>query len=203
MAGGGRLGGWVGDAGNRGIVFARKSGLLRKKTALELLQHDPSIQPPARLATPEQDERAARRSLRAQIDKLERELAEAFVTAYSLGGRDQEATRSCAAPRLLDLGELERVRDDLAARVRAAGTTISERAERQAASRLALERMLLDPGRYRFVRIANRDIGEPGCGVWHVRPRLGLIGMLMGWWQVKLSSGCPLATGRSIAAAPS
>ena len=25
-------------------------------------------------------------------------------------------------------------------------------------------------------------------------PRLGLIGMLMGWWQVKLSSGCPLAS---------
>jgi hypothetical protein len=33
-----------------------------------------------------------------------------------------------------------------------------------------------------------------GCGVWQVRPRLGLIGMLMGWWQVKLSSGCPLAS---------
>jgi hypothetical protein len=57
---------------------------------------------------------------------------------------------------------------------------------------VALEKMLLDPGRYRFVRIANREIGEPGCGVWHVRPRLGLIGMLMGWWEVKLSSGCPL-----------
>jgi hypothetical protein len=28
-----------------------------------------------------------------------------------------------------------------------------------------------------------------------VRPRLGLIGMLMGWWQVKLSSGCPLPAG--------
>jgi hypothetical protein len=27
-----------------------------------------------------------------------------------------------------------------------------------------------------------------------VRPRLGLIGMLAGWWHVKLSSGCPLAT---------
>jgi hypothetical protein len=26
-----------------------------------------------------------------------------------------------------------------------------------------------------------------------VRPRLGLIGMLCGWWQVKLSSGCPLS----------
>ena len=31
--------------------------------------------------------------------------------------------------------------------------------------------------------------------MWQVRPRLGLIGMLMGWWQVKLSSGCPLRRG--------
>ena len=54
--------------------------------------------------------------------------------------------------------------------------------------------MLLEPGRYKFVRVANRDLGEGGCGVWQVRPRLGLIGMLMGWWQVKLSSGCPLAS---------
>ena len=150
---------------------------------------------------PEGDERAARRSLRVQIAKLERELADAFVTAYPMGGLDGEPARSCATPRLLDLGELERVRDELAARVRAARVTITELADRQAANRLQLERMLLEPGRYRFVRIANRDIGEPGCGVWHVRPRLGLIGMLMGWWQVKLSSGCPLATGRGSAAA--
>ena len=57
-----------------------------------------------------------------------------------------------------------------------------------------LERMLLEPGKYRFVRVAREDLGEPGCGVWFVRPRLGLVGMLMGWWEVKLSSGCPLAT---------
>jgi len=171
---------------------------------LELLEHDsrtragsPLLAPTA----PEQDERAARRTLRAQIAKLERELAEAFVTAYPMGGLDEEPGRSCAAPRLLDLGELERVRDDLAARVRAARTTITALADRQAASRIQLERMLLEPGRHRFVRVSNRDIGEPGCGVWQVRPRLGLIGMLMGWWQVKLSSGCPLATGRGSAAA--
>jgi hypothetical protein len=168
---------------------------------LELLQHETSSQPRATLTVPEQDERAARRTLRAQIAKLERELAEAFVTAYPMGGLDQEPFRSCAAPRLLDLGELERVRDELAARVRTARATITELADRQAANRVLLERMLLEPDRYRFVRIANRDIGEPGCGVWHVRPRLGLIGMLMGWWQVKLSSGCPLAIGRGAAAA--
>jgi hypothetical protein len=169
--------------------------------AMEVLQRETPGEPLQALTAPEQDERAARRSLRMQIAKLERELAEAFVTAYQLGGLDAEPACSSAAPRLLDLGELERVRDDLAARVRSARATITERADRQAANRVALERMLLDPGRYRFMRISNRDIGEPGCGVWQVRPRLGLVGMLMGWWQVKLSSGCPLATGRGVAAA--
>ena len=37
--------------------------------------------------------------------------------------------------------------------------------------------------------------GDGGCGVYQVRPRLGIIGMLAGWWHVKLSSGCPLAQG--------
>jgi hypothetical protein len=164
---------------------------------LKLLEHDSRAVPQAELATltgARQDELPARRSLRLQIDRLERELAEAFVTAYPMGGLDAEPARSGAAPRLLGLGELERVRDELAARVQSARATISRRADQQAASRLALEKMLLDPGRYRFVRISSRDIGEPGCGVWYVRPRLGLVGMLMGWWEVKLSSGCPLAT---------
>jgi hypothetical protein len=99
-------------------------------------------------------------------------------------------------PRLLGLGELERVRDELAERLRTARLTITRLADVQAANRLQLERMLLDPASYRFARISRQDMGEPGCGEWMVRPRLGLIGMLMGWWQVKLSSGCPLARGR-------
>jgi hypothetical protein len=143
------------------------------------------------------DELAARRSLRSQIKRLERELAGAFVTAYPMGGLDAApGSDDCPRdPRLLGLGELERVRDELAERLRAARLTISRRAEVQAANRVALERMLLEPAKYRFAKIAARDLGEPGCGVWQVRPRLGLIGMLMGWWQVKLSSGCPLPGG--------
>jgi hypothetical protein len=34
-------------------------------------------------------------------------------------------------------------------------------------------------------------VGARGCGDWHVRPRLGLLGMLMNWWRVVVSSGCP------------
>jgi hypothetical protein len=138
--------------------------------------------------------------MREQIARLERELAAAFVTTFEMRGTPPPACTS-GEPRLLDLGELEQVRDDLAERLRTVRARISALGEAQAANRLLLERMLLEPGRYRFVRVACSDLGEPSCGVWQVRPRLGLIGMLMGWWQVKLSSGCPLATGRGAAAA--
>ncbi|MFZ0090159.1 MAG: hypothetical protein WAL63_11670 [Solirubrobacteraceae bacterium] len=138
---------------------------------------------------------AARRSLREQIARLERELAEAFVTAYSLGGLEPP-TGPAGHPRLLDLAELEVVRDGLAARLGEARATIGRRADEQERKRVLLERMLLVPAEHRWARISCRELGEPGCGVWQVRPRLGLIGMLMGWWQVKLSSGCPLAGGR-------
>lgn len=139
--------------------------------------------------------RAARQSLREQIARLERDLADAFVTTYEMRGGAPACGRG-GEPRLLDLGELERVRDELAERLRTARLAISELAEQQAANRLRLERMLLDPSSYRFARVSRHDLGEPGCGVWQVRPRLGLVGMLMGWWEIKLSSGCPLAGGR-------
>jgi hypothetical protein len=133
------------------------------------------------------DERAARAQLRRQIARLEAQLSDALV-----GGAPCSPAGGAGGPHVLSLGELERVRDALAARLAGARVELQERAERQAASRALLERMLRDPRRHKFVRVANRDLGEPGCGVWHVRPRLGLIGMLAGWWQVKLSSGCPL-----------
>jgi hypothetical protein len=143
---------------------------------------------------------AARRSLRAQIARLERELSDAFVTSFDMGGLADPAPAAggavAAGPRLLDLGELEQVRDELAERLHRSRREIGRRADEQADRRRALERMMLDPGAHRFERISCRDLGESGCGVWQVRPRLGLIGMLAGWWQVKLSSGCPLSRGR-------
>src|SRR5450755_3365964 len=114
------------------------------------------------------DEAAARRSLRAQIARLERELADAFVTAFPMGGLDHPgASPPVAAPpggggRLLGLGELEVVRDELAERLHAARATIHRRADEQAAKRIALERMLLAPAQHRFARISCRELGEPG-----------------------------------------
>jgi hypothetical protein len=139
------------------------------------------------------DERAARRQLRAQIARLEAQLSDALISAFPYGPVDT-AVPASGGPHVLGLGELERVRDALAARLFHARVALHEQGERHAAARDLLARMLEDPRRHKFVRVANWQLGEPGCGAWHVRPRLGLIGMLAGWWQVKLSSGCPLAS---------
>jgi hypothetical protein len=151
--------------------------------------------------------RAARRTLRAQIGRLEAELADSLFTAFQMRASGEAARPPgpafATAPRMLDLGELEIVRDELAQRLRAIHDANECRAREQEEKRALLERMKLEPGRYRFTRISAAEIGEPGCGVWSVGPRLGLIGMLAGWWQVKLSSGCPLAGGVVSVAAPS
>src|SRR5208282_3812119 len=99
------------------------------------------------------------------------------------------------APRMPDLGELERERDRLAARLQELRRAVQARSEHERRAHELLERMKLEPRSYKFASLPVRDLGQPGCGVWSVRPRLGLIGMLAGWWQLKLSSGCPLARG--------
>ena len=68
---------------------------------------------------------------------------------------------------------------------------LRERADSEQENRVQLEVMAADPAGHKWQRLSNNDIGEPGCRHWHSRPRLGPLGMLMGWWRVKISSGCP------------
>ncbi len=142
-----------------------------------------------------QAERAARASLRAQISRLERELSGIVAERFPFIAAPVTPIAAARGPSLLDMGELERARDRLAARVHEMRGLLGERVEHERRAREQLQRMKLEPGRYKFVRLPVSDLGEGGCGVWEVRPRLGLIGMLAGWWQLTLSSGCPLSKG--------
>lgn len=158
-----------------------------------------AIEPADRFSVAE-GERAARRSLRAQIAKLELELARVVADGFPHVAPSTAPAAGSAtggAPGLLDLEQLERTRDELAGRLQLARRRSAERAELERGSRELLQRMLAEPGHYKFVRLPARDLGQGGCGAWEVRPRLGLLGMLAGWWQVKLSSGCPLAGGHA------
>jgi hypothetical protein len=138
------------------------------------------------------DERPARRQLLDQIARLEEELSGLFCSTWPRKGCEWDV-RSRGGPRVLALSELEELRDELTGRVAEARRALSDRTYEEEQNRRLIEEMLLEPERHRWVRVANEDIGEPGCKTWHVRPRWGVLGMLMSWWRVVISSGCPLA----------
>jgi AcrR family transcriptional regulator len=138
----------------------------------------------------EVDDRAARRSLREQVAKLERELSALFASAYPRRGLEWQVS-SPGGPRVLDVGDLEALRDELATRVEEVRRQLRERSDSEQESRERIEALVADPTSHKWERISNEDVGEPGCKYWHSTPRFGLIGMLMGWWRVKISSGCP------------
>ncbi len=139
------------------------------------------------------DERLARAELRRQIGRLEAQLAALFADAFPRVQVDAGVAAIASEPRALGLGDLEAIRDSLADRIAEARICLRERAELETRNRELLERMLDAPAEHKWLRISRADVGEPGCGHWHSRPRLGPLGMLMGWWRVKVSSGCPLA----------
>ena len=144
--------------------------------------------PPAGIGTG--DERAVRGELRRQIARLEREIGELFGSTFPRKGISW-TVGAAGGPRVLGIAELERVRDRLADRIAAAQSEIARRADAEERNRALVERMIADPAEHRWARVSNEDVGEPGCKHWHSRPRWGILGMLAGWWRVKLSSGCP------------
>jgi hypothetical protein len=163
----------------------------------ELLESNRPAVAPMPATTPllpgtEVDERAARRSLLEQIGRIESQLASLFCSTYPRLGFEW-GVRSRGGPRLLSLVELEQLRDDLAERLRENRLTLSDRTYVEEENRRRIEEMMLEPERHKWVRVGNEDIGEQGCKHWHVRPRWGILGMLLNWWRVRISSGCPLA----------
>jgi hypothetical protein len=142
----------------------------------------------------ERDERAARAALRGQIARLEEQLASHVTTAFPLSPTPAPVGGSGNGARLQTLAELEQRRDALSRRVADVRHELDALGERQERARAQREAIMLDPAGHRFERVTNADIGEPGCRQYHARPRLGLLGLLMDWWRVRISSGCPLST---------
>jgi hypothetical protein len=145
------------------------------------------------------DEREARRSLREQIARLERQCSRMVAEGFPYIAAPAGANMPGHYPHLLSFAELEQLRDCLVGQLHERHHQAADHAEHVRRSRELLERMQLEPGRHKFMRLPVANLGQGGCGAWEVRPRLGLIGMLAGWWHVKLSSGCPLPRGRAAA----
>jgi hypothetical protein len=104
-----------------------------------------------------------RRSLRAQIARLEAQLPPG-------PGRPDSGAR------LLTVEQLERTRDDLVRRTQERRFTGGEEQERK---RRLREEMLLDPAAHFGMTVSNAEVGEPGCTRWS------------SWFRLRISGGCP------------
>jgi DNA-binding transcriptional regulator YhcF (GntR family) len=137
---------------------------------------------------PAADEAAARRELRRQIGRLERQLA-----SYPEASANAKATHPLLRPKghVAGVGELEAIRDELMSRLKQARDEAEGRGQRQSRARGRRERVIGDPEAHRWQRVTNDDVGDPGCAEIRSVPRFGPIGAVAGWWRVKLSSGCP------------
>jgi hypothetical protein len=145
----------------------------------------------ASLAVPE---REVRRALREQVARLAWELQGQRASAWPRPEPEAllpgPATGTGGA-RLLSLAELEQLRDTLVSALADERRTFAERTLAEEQARRLREELLLDPGRHAGARVHNADVGEPGCGETRSEPVGGLLGLLLGWWRVVVSSGCP------------
>ena len=134
------------------------------------------------------DEPAVRRELRRQIARLEEELA---GYAGDLRRGDPGHPLLQAKPRVAGVEELEATRNALLEQLAEVRDKQARRGRRQRRARQRVEKMAREPEQHKWQWVSNEELGEPGCKTWHVTPRYGPVGALMGWWRVKVSSGCP------------
>ena len=138
------------------------------------------------------DERAARAELRNQIARLEEQLAGHVTSAFPLSPRVPRIGGERSGARMQTLTDLEQRRDALADALAEMRRELDELGRRQEKARGRMEQIMLDPAAHPWERVTHEDIGECGCRQYHARPRLGFLGLLMDWWRVRISSGCPL-----------
>jgi DNA-binding transcriptional regulator YhcF (GntR family) len=136
------------------------------------------------------DERTVRRELRRQIARLEEELA-----GYARDLRRGDPGHPLLQPKahVADVAELEETRNRLLEQLAEVRDKQARKAGRQKRARKQVEAMAREPESHKWQWVSNEELGEPGCKTWRVTPRYGPVGALMGWWRVKVSSGCPLA----------
>jgi hypothetical protein len=102
----------------------------------------------------------------------------------AIAGRERGA-------QLLGIEQLEALRDELIHSLSAERRALARRTLAEEESRRLREELMLDPAANAGARVRNADAGEGGCGEVRSEPVAGLLGMLMGWWRVVASSGCP------------
>jgi len=177
---------------------AREGGIDRTELAATIWaagaaeRRGPLPESPLPPLDPEVGAATLRRELRAQIARIETEVA---AYAWHDPRRPPPDRVETAVPvgRVTSVEELQATRDDLIERLTRLRGEAERRGAREQASRAHVEGMVSDPAAHSWEIVTSEQTGDPGCKNWRVVPRWGPLGAIMGWWRVKVSSGCPLA----------
>jgi DNA-binding transcriptional regulator YhcF (GntR family) len=184
----------LGELVGRTLAEARERGLDPKLLAASLYSEPPAGGTPLPEPLPEIDrgggEPAMRRALREQIGMLEAELAN-YAWHDPHGAAPAGPRVGGPVGRIVGVEELERTRAELIDRLRRLRGEAAARGAREQLARGHVEAMLRDPSGHRWERVDNATLGEASCGEHRVVPAWGPVGAIMGWWRVKVSSGCP------------
>ena len=147
-------------------------------------------EPPLPPIDPEAGAPTLRRELRAQIGRIEAELA-LYAWQDRRSPPPERVETAIPVGRVASVEELTGVRDELIERLTRLRGEAERQGSHQARTRRHLERMVGDPAAHRWEMVTSDELGDPGCRNWRVVPRFGPLGAIMGWWRVKVSSGCP------------
>jgi DNA-binding transcriptional regulator YhcF (GntR family) len=180
----------------RAVAEARERGLDPRALAAAIYSERPEGEAPPAMPFPpidmSGDSLAIRAALREQIGRLEREIAN-YAWHDPSSAPEQRPRGAEPVGRVAGVDELERTRAELIDRLRRLRGEATRRGSSEAAVRAHVERMVSDPAEHRWEMVGSEAVGEPGCTTWRVVPAWGPVGAIMGWWRVKVSSGCPLA----------
>jgi DNA-binding transcriptional regulator YhcF (GntR family) len=187
----------AGEIAERAMAEARAEGVDPRLVATALYAAAPgpampAVPEPFPEPDPELSESQLRKVLREQIGKLELELSN-YAWHDPQGPAPDLPRGGGPVARIAGVGDLERTRAALIDRLRRLRGEAATRADREEVARGLVEDMAADPSAYHWVRVDNADLGETACGEYRVVPTWGPLGAIMGWWRVKVSSGCPLS----------
>ncbi len=96
-----------------------------------------------------------------------------FVAAPARSGAPAAPIGAAAGPSMPGLGELERTRDRLAARLEELRARAARRSEHERGARSCSSGCASNRAGTSYYRVPVRDLGGTGCGVYEVRPRHG------------------------------
>lgn len=183
--------GRIGELASAALAAAHEAGVEPRELAAAVWAGAPGTRGdlpelPLPAIDPDADAPSLRRELRAQIARIEAELAP-YAWHDPAAPPAKRVETATPVPRLATVEELQHTRDQLVDRLMRLRDEAARRAIREQLARSHVDQMISDPAAHRWEIVTSADTGEIEGRNWRVVPRFGPFGAILGWWRVKVA----------------